>query len=76
MRHRLPRPVLTAADHLTVARLTETCINMGTAEVIRRCEHDAVISQMRCGGEVDRDCAAYMGGLVVAEVALARRAVA
>lgn len=67
-----PVIVLTEAEQVTVSRLVGRCKTMRTSQVIRTVEDDPVVRQMRAGVEDQRDRAAYISGLVVAEVAIAR----
>lgn len=72
-RRALPVVVLTESEKATVARLVGRCKSMRTSQVIRTFEDDLVGSQMRYGDASTRDRAAYLSGLVVAEVAILRR---
>lgn len=71
-RRTLPVIVLTEEELAIVARLAERCKTMRTSRVLRAVEEDPVVRHMRSGIEHLRDRAAYISGLVVAEVAIAR----
>lgn len=67
-----PVIVLTESELATVARLVGRCKLMRTSQVLRTVEDDPVVRQMRAGAEDQRDRAAYISGLVAAEVSIAR----
>jgi hypothetical protein len=69
-------PVILTDDHrATVSRIAARCKLLRSSQVITAFYADATVQQMLAGKEVEaRDRAAYMSGLVVAEVAIARRA--
>jgi hypothetical protein len=71
---RLPAPSLSAADRATVARLAAAHGHLRTSALIQAVNEEPTVRVLRRGSEVERDRAGYMSGLIIAAVALARRA--
>lgn len=67
--------ILTEADLATIAALSSRLAGRRTVSVINAVQSDATIQQIIASHDADaRDRVAYMSGIIVAEVALARMA--
>lgn len=72
---KLAQILLTEADLATIAALSARLAGHRTVSVINAVQSDAMIQQIIASHDADaRDRVAYMSGIIIAEVALARMA--
>lgn len=70
----LPTPELTDADRALIPRLATACADLDTTRVITAFYRDPAVRQILASRDPDVALRmAYVSGLVVAEVAIARR---
>lgn len=73
----LPPIELTPSDYALVKRLSASCADLDTTRVITAVYNDTAVRQALASRDPEAGLRmAYVSGLIVAEVAIARRAVA